>query len=299
MVSAAALAASTAGGEPAGRVATVPCFAAIDHVPSGTQGGYRVVLGAASVPPLGLWGNGPVATGERPWRYWQKAGLLVHMGSPPVTVSVPAAWRDRLAITWGGSGVVPALRIGHCPMAAGAWSAYAGGFYVRSPGCVPLDVRIGTRATTAWFAVGRSCGPAPSGHLAALGPVRDCTRAEVRRTVRSFVQAFDRGWLARLDSLFAPADRFQWYSTGAPGRRLGDAARDRSTLTRYFADRHAAGERLELTRVTGGGNAHGYADFHVWLKRSARDLPPTRYEAKGAAICSDSGDAIAVWSMGP
>lgn len=150
-----ALGAATAN---AGRLAvpTVSCFDAIDHVSSGRQAGYRVVLGVVSVPPANVYGRGPVETHDTPWAYWQKAGLVIRMGSPAVLVSVPRAWRERVAITWGSSGVVSALRVGHCP-AAPAWSAYAGGFYLRAPACVPLDVHVGRRTARVWFGLGRRC----------------------------------------------------------------------------------------------------------------------------------------------
>ncbi len=136
-------------------VPTVSCFDAIDHVKSGRQPGYRVALGVVSAPPVYL--EQAVPTHTEPWRYWRKAGLLVRMGSPVVTVSVPAAWRSRVAVTWGSAGTVSALRIGHCPPPPTAWSAYAGGFYVRSPACVPLVFRVGHRTATVWFGVGRRC----------------------------------------------------------------------------------------------------------------------------------------------
>ena len=151
----AATAAAASSGARHGTIPTVSCFDAIEHPNTGHGSGYRVVLGVVSVPPVYL--EQAVPTHTEPWRYWRKAGLLVRMGSPVVTVSVPAAWRNRVAVTWGSAGTVSALRIGHCPPPATAWSAYAGGFYVRSPACVPLLFRIGPRTATVWFGVGRRC----------------------------------------------------------------------------------------------------------------------------------------------
>ncbi len=136
--------------------------------------------------------------------------------------------------------------------------------------------------------------------------LRDCTPPEAHRLVVRFVDAFNAGSSARLDALFAADDRdgdagtpsFQWYSTGPPGARTGRAAYDRSTLIRYFAARHRRGERLRLLSMSRGGNANGYFHFSFHLVRQARDLRPTAYEGKGAAICSDSGAHIAVWSVG-
>lgn len=137
-------------------VPTIPCFDAIDHVKSGRQGGYQVVLGVVSVPPTNVYGRGPVETHQTPWAYWEKAGLVIRMGSPPVLVSVPRAWRSRVAITWGNTSIVSALRVSRCP-ATRAWSAYAGGFYLRAPACVPLDFHVGPKTARVWFGLGRRC----------------------------------------------------------------------------------------------------------------------------------------------
>jgi hypothetical protein len=127
---------------------------------------------------------------------------------------------------------------------------------------------------------------------------RDCTPSEGRQLVVGFVRAFNAGNTVRLDRLFASEPAFQWYSTGKPGARLGRAAYDRSTLMRYFAARHRRGERLRLLWMSRGGNANGYFGFGFHLLRQARDLRPTAYEGKGAAVCSESGARIAVWSVG-
>jgi hypothetical protein len=127
---------------------------------------------------------------------------------------------------------------------------------------------------------------------------RNCSVAESRQLVVSFISAFNNGSSARLDRIFATAASFKWYSTDAPGRRLGPAAYARSTLAHYFASRHAQRERLLLQSWQGGGNANGYSHFQFRLSRQALDLQPTAYEGKGAIICSGSGDTIAVWSMG-
>jgi hypothetical protein len=78
-------------------VRTVPCSETIGTVRF-PYAGYRTVLGEVGVP--GPYLTQVVATRERPWTHWRKAGLLVRAGSPPVTVSVARAWRDRAAITW-------------------------------------------------------------------------------------------------------------------------------------------------------------------------------------------------------
>jgi hypothetical protein len=136
---------------------TIACDEAIGHAKSGRADGYRVVLDVVSVPPAYL--PEVVETGDEPWAYWRKAGLVIRAGSrPAVLVSVPRAWRKRAAITWASSGTVSALRIGRCPPPRTAWYAYAGGFYLRSPSaCVPLVFQVGQRTATVRFGLGRRC----------------------------------------------------------------------------------------------------------------------------------------------
>jgi hypothetical protein len=119
------------------------------------------VLGVVSVPPAYL--RQVVATHERPWAYWRKAGLVV-WSTAAVSVSVPQAWRNRVAITWGNNtGIVSSLRIAACPVYFGerGSDAYAGGFYLGSrSACVPLIFRVGHRSATVRFGIGRACGTA-------------------------------------------------------------------------------------------------------------------------------------------
>ena len=75
---------------------------------------------------------------------------------------------------------------------------------------------------------------------------------------------------------------------------------DRSTLIRYFAARHRRGEQLRLVFMSRGGNSNGYFNFGFHIHRQARDLQRAGvFEGKGAAICSNAGAQLAVWSVGP
>ena len=67
---------------------------------------------------------------------------------------------------------------------------------------------------------------------------------------------------------------FKWYGvTSPPGMRPIQAAVQRSTLLSYFAERHAAHERLQLTKVkVNGVTAGAYSNFEFELLRSADDL---------------------------
>jgi hypothetical protein len=135
---------------------TVPCRDVIGQSTTQRGDGYRLVLGVVSVPPARL--AQVIATGERSWPYWHKAGLVVRAGTVAVGVSVPPAWRSRAAVEWGSVGPVSALRIAACPSPAGVWNAYAGGFLIRSRRqCVPLTFTVGRRSRTVRFGVGAAC----------------------------------------------------------------------------------------------------------------------------------------------
>jgi hypothetical protein len=112
----------------------------------------RVLLGRVAVPQQGL--VQVTRVGDR-WPYWTKAGLLVRANSPRVTITVAPAWRRRVAIEWGDSGVVSSLRFAPC--STHTWNAYVGGFYLRRPACVPLIVRVESRGTEVRFGIGRRC----------------------------------------------------------------------------------------------------------------------------------------------
>ena len=143
---------------------TVPCGESIDvtmfpYVGSNRpQYRYRLVLGAVSVPPAHM--AQVVPTGETPWGWWRKAGLVVRAGGPVVSISVPPGWRARAGIAWGygNNGVFDTLRIGGCPGPSGRGLAFSGGFYLRSPSaCLPLVFSVGRRSETVRFGIGRRC----------------------------------------------------------------------------------------------------------------------------------------------
>ena len=84
----------------------VGCDQIILRPKSPFAGGYRRVLGVISVPPAYI--PQVVSTPGEQWPYWEKAGMVVRASGSPVTVSVPQAWRTRVAITWG-NGSTPAV----------------------------------------------------------------------------------------------------------------------------------------------------------------------------------------------
>jgi len=137
---------------------TVTCESIIVPVGPVSFRPKRVVLGVAAVPPAYI--PQTVSSGVRRWPYWSKSGLVIRADSPPVRVSVPRRWRNRVAITWGNTYIVSALRIASCPPSSslGVWNPYSGGFYLRSrSACVPLTFRVGNRTATVRFGVGKRC----------------------------------------------------------------------------------------------------------------------------------------------
>jgi hypothetical protein len=153
-------------GATAGRSAApatlVPCADIILQAKGPHEGGYRLVLNRMSVPPAYIAGNAvhlPADLAFGPLRYWHKTGMVVRHGDFTVTVSVPPAWRSRVAITWGGAGGT-SLRFSGCPKEPliGTWNAYAGGFYLRdATACVPLVFSLRGESTTVRFGIGGRC----------------------------------------------------------------------------------------------------------------------------------------------
>lgn len=119
--------------------------------------GTQLVLGQVAVNPgfsqlpVRIRGNGP-------WRYWQKRAILIRTRTGPVTVTVPASWRHRAALTYGTAGIVGSLVLTACQDPPDVWDAYAGGLYLRHrTNCVPLIFRLGKRTTTVRISVTSRC----------------------------------------------------------------------------------------------------------------------------------------------
>jgi hypothetical protein len=140
-----------------GRAEEVPTVLCRDAILRETTAGQkRIVLGVVSLPPAYLaqvvrWQDGR-------WGYWRKAGLVIQAGSPLVRVSVPKAWRDRVAIGWGGVGPLSSLQVEACAPPPAFWYAFSGGFSLSTrSACVPLRIQVAERSTTVRFGIGRRC----------------------------------------------------------------------------------------------------------------------------------------------
>jgi hypothetical protein len=144
---------------------TVPCDeiigrTAFPHVGNSSRRyRNRTVLGMVSVPPAYI--EQIVPTGERPWAYWTKWGIVVRASGDAVTITVPRAWRSRVGIEWGyggNGGPFSSLRIAGCGSNPAIGNAYSGGFHLRArAACVPLVFRARGRQATVRFGLGRRC----------------------------------------------------------------------------------------------------------------------------------------------
>jgi hypothetical protein len=99
--------------------------------------------------------------------------------------------------------------------------------------------------------------------------------------------------------MWAPSPRFQWFSTGPPGARLGERAKDRTTLATYFRTRVRARERIRLTILGAGYDpTRDIVNFGGKLVRTAKDIRPRGpQDFKGAADCLSGRPLLIVWSM--
>ena len=127
-----------------------------------------------------------------------------------------------------------------------------------------------------------------------------CTADATRALVHSFARSYSAGRVAVINRMWAPEPRFQWFSTGKPGARLGPPAYVRSTLARYFRSRVRVHERLRLTELRARLDpTRGIVNFSGKLVRSADDIrlrrPP--HDFKGAADCVAGRPMLIVWSM--
>jgi hypothetical protein len=126
-----------------------------------------------------------------------------------------------------------------------------------------------------------------------------CTVASTTQLVHVFVANFNRGRVEAAARLWAPAPRFQWYSTTQPGRRLGSRSKDRSTLVAYFRSRARLHEKMRLTKFAAGYDPkRNEVNFGGKLIRSADDAPrpPKERDFKGAADCISGRPSLIVWS---
>jgi hypothetical protein len=120
----------------------------------------QVVLGVVALPvspaypalQTSLSGDGSGAP-----RLFAKTGLVIRPGTT-FELIVPAPFADRLRIGWGSPGT-PSHRVmvSNCPNPGGGWLAYAGGYWIDHPACVPIIVRAGGKQQTVHIGLGTPC----------------------------------------------------------------------------------------------------------------------------------------------
>jgi hypothetical protein len=164
-VAATLLGVGTAGardGAPRATAVMVACDRIVLRERTGAEDGFRILLGAVSMPGAQHLARDVDVLRGRVWPYYRNAGLAVRAGSSAVRVSVPVGWRDRVALSWGESAAASVLEFAPCAGSApGLWNAYSGGIHLRLRGdCVPLHVQVGGMSTTVRVGVGRACGSA-------------------------------------------------------------------------------------------------------------------------------------------
>jgi hypothetical protein len=162
---------------------------------------------------------------------------------------------------------------------------------------------VGTAAATTH---GVSPGSFVRASAVPLGHNVGCTAEATKALVHRFVGDLNTGRLTAIDRLWAPAPRFQWFSTPS---RSGNASKDRATLISYIRTRVREHERILLTVLGAGYDPRRHdVDFGGKLIRSANDmapelvrgprgLRPIRRPFKGAADCVSGKPLLIVWSM--
>jgi hypothetical protein len=148
----------------------------------------------------------------------------------------------------------------------------------------------------AFVAASVASGAGPSADRIARGA---CTADATKALLRAFVRRYDNGRVQLIDRMWARSPRFQWFSSGAPGARLGERAYDRATLATYFRSRVRAHEWIRLTLLRAGYDpARDIVNFSGKLVRSAKDIRPRGpQDFKGAADCLSGRPMLIVWSM--
>lgn len=91
-------------------------------------------------------------------RWWAKQGLIVRPGTP-VDLEIVGDAAATSTIGWGNPGPAATRIRVFCPDLhdVPGWYAFAGGYTVDRPRCLPLRVRSGDRETLARIPVGALC----------------------------------------------------------------------------------------------------------------------------------------------
>ena len=148
---------ATSSATPAGESA-LACDSYIDG--NAPVAPLQVVLGVVALPVSPGYpalGTSLSGEGNGALRLFAKTGLLIR---PDTTFEliVPAGFASRLSIGWGSPGT-PSHRVvvNDCSNPGGGWLAYAGGFWIDRPACVPIIVRAGGQQQEVHIGLGTPC----------------------------------------------------------------------------------------------------------------------------------------------
>jgi hypothetical protein len=119
-----------------------------------------VVLGVVGLPASPRYpalGTSLSGDGSGAPRLFAKTGLVIRPGTT-FELIVPAAFARRLSIGWGLPGTRShRVMVSDCPDPGRGWLAYAGGYWIDHPACVPIIVRSGGRQQTVHIGLGTPC----------------------------------------------------------------------------------------------------------------------------------------------
>ncbi|MDR2985751.1 MAG: hypothetical protein LBV34_13020 [Nocardiopsaceae bacterium] len=119
----------------------------------------QVVLGVVALPVSprhAALQTSVSGRGKGPLRLFAKTGLVIRPGTTFELV-IPARFTSRLSIGWGPSGAPShKVLVDNCTAGSG-WLAYAGGYWIDHPACVPIIVRAGGKQQQVHIGVGTAC----------------------------------------------------------------------------------------------------------------------------------------------
>jgi hypothetical protein len=120
----------------------------------------QVVLGVVALPTSPRYPalqTSLSGEGDKALRLFAKTGLVIKPGTT-FELIVPAPFNHRLSIGWGLPGT-PGHRVvvNSCPGPGGKWLAYAGGYWIDHPACVPIIVKAGGKQQTVHIGIGTPC----------------------------------------------------------------------------------------------------------------------------------------------
>lgn len=127
-------------------------------------------------------------------------------------------------------------------------------------------------------------------------PEARCTRDFVAASVRSFIRAYNRGNLERLERMWAQEPDFEWYFVD--DERESPEAENRRTLGTYFETRHRLNDHIRLRglrvapRSEDGSFGFGFKLFR--RTDDPRERAEGLFHGKGAVT---QGCLLHVWAM--